>query len=255
MRSRRCSRSLVDRRWWWRFGVQVQLKLNFAYSFFLETSVSNSRDSFKRPRGGIFGRTEKLLFSAGLHVLFVCRVYSERYAKKCALGRLDSCRYSREPIFQSSSKGSSKATSKGWSRGFKSCICYAFHLIPWRKSDRKNQPKSTPPVFMLFHMAEREGQNLSISWNFQHFKHVMLNCLSALQSRLKLSKWATFNDFKYFRHFQSFKSAPKKSAENHSPMSKFKIKGKVRSYRPHMIEHKDRGEVSPRIWADFLNFM
>ena len=28
----------------------------------------------RRPRGGIFGRAEKLLFSAGLHVFFVCRV-------------------------------------------------------------------------------------------------------------------------------------------------------------------------------------
>ena len=45
----------------------------------------------RRPRGGIFGRAEKLLFSLSLHVLFVSYVYSLRNAKKCAFGRRDSC--------------------------------------------------------------------------------------------------------------------------------------------------------------------
>ena len=59
----------------------------------------------RRPRGGIFGRAEKFLFLAALRVLFVFRVCSERNAKKCAFGRRDSCRYSREPTFQSLNKG------------------------------------------------------------------------------------------------------------------------------------------------------
>ena len=61
--------------------------------------------------------------------------------------------------------------------------------------------------------------------------------------------------FKHFRRFQSFKSALKNRPKTIPPIFRFKMKGEVRSSRLHMIEHKDRGEVLPRIWADFLNFI
>ena len=52
-----------------------------------------------------FWSHRNIVIFGGFAFFFVFRVYSERNAKKCAFGRRDSCRYSREPTFQSSSEG------------------------------------------------------------------------------------------------------------------------------------------------------
>ena len=59
-------------------------------------------------------------------------------------------------------------------------------------------------------MANVEAKNLVISWNFQFFKHVFLSRCSTLQSRLKLSKWVTFNDFQIFSTFSEFQKRAEK---------------------------------------------
>ena len=134
--------------------------------------------------------------------------------------------------------------------------CYAFYLILKKGNDQKNRPKSTSPAFLLFHMANVEAKNLVISWNFQLFKHVFLSRCSTLQSRLKLSKWVTFNDFQTFSIFSEFQKRAEKIGRKPCPLYEgSKMKGNVRSCCPHMIEQTDRGEVFPRIWADFLKFM
>ena len=99
----------------------------------------------RRPRGGIFGRGGKLPFSAGLHVFFVSRVYSKRSAKKCAFGRRDSCRYSREPIFQSSSEGLSKGSFKYRSLHLL-CILSNFKE---RKRSKKSAQIHLPCLFVV----------------------------------------------------------------------------------------------------------
>ena len=105
-------------------------------------------------------------------------------------------------------------------------------------------------------MANVEAKNLVISWNFQLFKHVFLSRCSTLQSRLKLSKWVTFNDFQTFSIFSEFQKRAEKIGRKPCPLYEgSKMKGNVRSCCPHMIEQTDRGEVFPRIWADFLKFM
>ena len=104
-----------------------------------------------------------------------------------------------------------------------------------------------------------DAKNLVIWWNFQLFKHVSLSRCSTLQSRLKLSKWVTFHDFQIFSTFSEFQNASncvlKNQPKTIPPVWSFKMKGKVRSSCPHMIEQTDRGEDSPGIWADFLNFI
>ena len=107
----------------------------------------------RRPRGGIFRRAEKLLFSAGLHVFFVSRVQSERNATKCAFGRHDSCRYSREPIFQSSSEGLSKGSFKYRSLHLL-CILSNFKE---RKRSKKSAQIHLPCLFVVSY-GERGGQ-------------------------------------------------------------------------------------------------
>ena len=105
--------------------------------------------------------------------------------------------------------------------------CYAFYLILKKGNDQKNRPKSTSPAFLLFHMANVEAKNLVISWNFQLFKHVFLSRCSTLQSRLKLSKWVTFNDFQTFSIFSEFQKRAEKIGRNPSPLyegSKWKEK-------------------------------
>ena len=134
--------------------------------------------------------------------------------------------------------------------------CYAFYLILKKGNDQKNRPKSTSPAFLLFHMANVEAKNLVISWNFQLFKHVFLSRCSTLQSRLKLSKWVIFNDFQTFSTFSEFQKRAEKIGRKPCPLYEgSKWKERWDHLVPHMIEQTARGEVFPRIWADFLNFM
>ena len=129
------------------YGLGAFLK-NFTFS--LPTSARyyqllSTHSRIQRPRGGIFRRAEKLLFSAGLRVFFVSRVQSERNATKCAFGRHDSCRYSREPIFQSSSEGLSKGSFKYRSLHLL-CILSNFKE---RKRSKKSAQIHLPCLFVV----------------------------------------------------------------------------------------------------------
>ena len=99
VRTRRCNRLRAAE-------LVVWVANWFSFVFSLPTSAIYylllfTFSRIQRPRGGIFGRAEKLRFFVDL--AFSLYVYAQRLrnAKKCAFGRCDSCRQSREPLFQS----------------------------------------------------------------------------------------------------------------------------------------------------------